>query len=269
MGARIPPSGLSYRPCTEGAQRAGAPIKPPSNSVRRWLLKRKPHVLLFPTPLGDQAGAACRGRHFRAGLLLHLRRRTGAARVGHPRRGPHRTAAQVQALGRVPVAGNRHEGRVHPRERLRRRGGIAGHRQAGHGLAGRLHLRAGQDPHQGHGQPHRAACRGCGVHLALHHGRSVDQDAGRPEGQDLRLWRTFVHLGQPDAPLLHPEGRYQPREGFQERGLLRCARCHRGLRGRRQGRRGRAEHLGVGQAGRDQEGRPRQGARVPHHARVL
>jgi hypothetical protein len=83
------------------------------------------------------------------------RRRQRPARFGHSRRSADRTATQVRPARQIPRSANRHEGGVHPGVRLRRRRRIAGHAQDRPCLAGRLHLRAGQDPHQRHRHPHR------------------------------------------------------------------------------------------------------------------
>lgn len=56
-----------------------------------------------------------------------------------------------------------------------------------------------------------AARAGPAVHQQIHHGRSPGEIPAGPEGQDLRLRLGLLHLGQPDAALLHAEGRHRPR----------------------------------------------------------
>ena len=99
--------------------------------------------------------------------------------------------------------------------------------------------------------------------------REHREDAGRPEGQDLRLRLAVVDLGQPDAALLPAAGRHRARAATSSGRVLRRARRHRRLRRRRPGRGRRAQRLGAGQADRSQEPERRQGARAGDDAALL
>jgi phosphonate transport system substrate-binding protein len=111
---------------------------------------------------------------------------------------------------------------LHAGVRLRRGRRIAGHEEDRPRLAGRLHLRAGQDPHQRHGHPHRPARGRRQVHLQVHHRRPGIKSLADLKG------KTFA-FGAPSST----SGSLMPRfflqqgaesgKGFQERRLLRRA----------------------------------------------
>jgi hypothetical protein len=89
------------------------------------------------------------------------------------------------------------------------------------------------------------------------------------KGKDVSFGSQSSHQRPPDAAQLPAAGRAGPRQGFQARGLQRRARRDDCRRGFGQGAGRGAEHLRLGQVRGRQEGRPGQGARVLHHARLL